>query len=190
MKDWVCQFCANIVRGRAHPPAYCARCGLGRFHLLGAHTASPSGEGTLQGSPLLDDVQLRRFKVIPGAPAKPGRERRRAKRIRPKEDLKVRLCQIAPLETVDISAIGLLIEHGTPFKPGSVCEVELGRSGHTVRLRGEVVRTFVANDGGRHPGIRYRTAVQFLETPKGIFDLLPELSEEPSETPTPTPTSE
>jgi hypothetical protein len=57
-------------------------------------------------------------------------------------------------------------------------------------LRGEVVRTFVANDGGRHPGIRYRTAVQFLETPKGIFDLLPELSEEPSETPTPTPTSE
>ncbi|MEK7204022.1 MAG: hypothetical protein AAB254_00815, partial [candidate division NC10 bacterium] len=84
--------------------------------------------------------------------------------------------------------IGLLIEHGTPFKPGSVCEVELGRSGQTIRLRGEVVRTFATNSSGSHPGIRYRTAVQFLETPPGIFDLLPELSEEPSETPTPTPT--
>jgi hypothetical protein len=135
----------------------------------------------------LDDIQLRRFKVIPGAPTKPGRERRRAKRIRPKEDLKVRLCQIAPLETVDISAIGLLIEHGTAFKPGSVCEVELDRSGQTVRLRGKVVRTFVANGSGSHPGLRYRTALQFLETPKDIFDLLPELSEEPSETPIPTP---
>jgi hypothetical protein len=143
--------------------------------------------GTSQGSALLDDVQLKRFKVIPGAPIKPGRERRRAKRIRPKEDLKVRLCQIAPLEAVDISAIGLLVEHGTPFKPGSVCEVELGRSGQTVRLRGEVVRTFVSNGDGSHPGLRYRTAIQFLETPKGIFELLPELSEEPSETPTSTP---
>jgi hypothetical protein len=189
MKDWVCQFCANIVRGRAHPPAYCARCGLGRFHLLGAYTAWPSGQNTPRGSALLDDLQIRRFAVIPPATTKPARERRRAKRIQPKEDLKVRLCQIAPLEAVNISAIGLLIEHQTSFKPGSVCEVELWRSGQAVRLRGEVVRSFVTN-GGESGGIRYRTALQFLETPPGIYALLPELPQESPKDSIPTPAPE
>jgi hypothetical protein len=136
------------------------------------------------------DVELRRFEVISEKAPSPRRERRRAKRVRPKERLGVRLCQIAPLEAVDISALGLLIEHKSPFKPGCVCEVELSRSGQNVRLRGEVVRTFVANGGGSQAGLRYRSAVQFLETPPAIFELLPELCEEPSQQPVHTPSPE
>lgn len=95
-----------------------------------------------------------------------------------KEPLGVRLGHIAPLEALEVSAIGVLVEYATAFKPGSLCDVELWRSDQTIRLRGEVVRSIVAGGGGSDTRIRYRAAVQFLETPQTIFALLPELSEE------------
>lgn len=185
MSDWTCQYCTNVIRGRSRAPAYCSRCGHASFQVdrISPHSRVP---GTV--SPVaFPDVELRRFTVVSDAAPAPRRERRRGKRVRPKERLEVRLCQIAPLEAVDISAFGLLIEHKSPFKPGCVCEVELWRTGRKVHLRGEVVRTFVANGGGSHAGLRYRSAVQFLETPPAIFELLPELSEEPAQQPVHTP---
>jgi hypothetical protein len=91
----------------------------------------------------------------------------------------VRLCRTAALPVVDISASGLLVEHPTPFKPGSVCEVELERSGQKIHLRGEVVRSTVTRGGGKVSGIRYLTAVEFLEPPETILSLLQGLSEGP-----------
>jgi hypothetical protein len=86
-----------------------------------------------------------------------------------------------PLQALDISATGLLVEHVRPFTPGSICEVELWRSGMGIRLRAEVVRSVVSGGGkGSHTGIRYRTAVHFLDAPQGIFKLVPELSDEAS----------
>ena len=99
------------------------------------------------------------------------------RRVRPKARLDVRLCQIAVLEAVDVSSVGLLVEHTTPFKPGMCCEVELRRSGQTVRLRGEVIRSFAVKSAGSSGRLRYRTALQFLETPQAIYGLLPELVE-------------
>jgi hypothetical protein len=91
----------------------------------------------------------------------------------------VRFPRTEPLQAINISATGLLIEHVRPFTPGSICEVELWRFSLGVRLRAEVVRSVVSSGGkGSHKGIRYRTAVHFLETPQSIFTLLPELSEE------------
>jgi hypothetical protein len=50
-----------------------------------------------------------------------------------------------------------------------------------IRLRAEVVRSVVSGGGKGSPtGMRFRTAVHFLETPKSIFTLLPELSEDAS----------
>jgi hypothetical protein len=50
-----------------------------------------------------------------------------------------------------------------------------------IRLRAEVVRSVVSGGGkGSHTGIRYRTAVHFLDVPQVIFILFPELSEEAS----------
>ncbi len=116
---------------------------------------------------------------MPDAP-EPRRGSRPAKRIRPKEPLEVRFARTAPLEALDISVTGLLVEHAKPFTPGSICDVELWRSSLGIRLRGEVVRSFVSGVGrGSQNGIRYRTAVHFLETPQTLFMLLPELSEEP-----------
>jgi hypothetical protein len=90
----------------------------------------------------------------------------------------VRLCQIALLEVVDVSSVGLLVEHTVPLKPRGHCEVELRRSGQMVRLRGEVVRSFVIRSEGTSGSLRYRTALQFLETPQEIFALVPELVED------------
>jgi hypothetical protein len=56
--------------------------------------------------------------------------------------------------------------------------VELRRSGQTVRLRGEVVRSFVIRSEGSSGTLRYRTALRFPETPREIFGLLPELVED------------
>ena len=124
------------------------------------------------------DLQLRRFSVLPEAAPAPRRERRRAKRVRPKEPVHVRLSWGPPLPILDISAVGLLVELTRLVKPGTRCEVELERSGQTVRLRGEVVRSSVASGTGSDTGLQYRTAVQFLATPPALFTLVPELSEE------------
>lgn len=172
MRDWICRLCNNIVRGRTRPPAYCPRCGVGSFAVAGERSAGSSTPAHLP------DVQLQRFTVTPKAAPGPGRERRRARRVRAKAHLDVRLCRIALLEVLDISSVGLLVEHTTPFRPGLCCEVELCRSGQTVRLRGEVVRSFVISSGGNSARLRYHTALQFLETPHAIFALLPELAEE------------
>jgi hypothetical protein len=109
----------------------------------------------------------------------PPRQCRPAKRIRPKDPLEVRFARTAPLHALDISATGLLVEHIRPFTPGSICELEVWRSSLGIRIRAEVVRSVVSGGGkGSHTGIRYRTAVHFLETPRNIFTLLPELSED------------
>jgi hypothetical protein len=173
MPEWICRLCNNIVRERIHPPAYCTRCGVGNFAVLVERSES-SELRTPVPSP---DLQLQRFAVTPKVAPGPPRERRRASRVRPKARLEVRICQIAVLEAADVSSLGLLVEHTTPFKPGMCCEVELRRSGQTVRLRGEVIRSFAIRSGKGSGSFRYRTALRFLETPQAIYGLLPELVE-------------
>jgi hypothetical protein len=67
-----------------------------------------------------------------------------------------------------------------PFSPGSICEVEIWRSELGLRLRAEVVRSVLTGGArGSSGGVRYQTAVRFLQTPPAIYTLVPELSEEP-----------
>ncbi len=132
-------------------------------------------EAQKNAAPLLASP-LGRSTVIAALPRRSG-ERRRAKRVRPNEPLKVRVFCYAHMTVLNISANGLLFEHTAPFPPGLPCQLELERSGQRIRVRGEVVRSYVAaiNDG--HCAIQYRTAVQFQETFPPLFALLPELSE-------------
>jgi len=188
VNDWICQICGNTIRDRSRAPSYCPRCGLGDFILVGDEPGSPadgvSAASTNVPSPRLSpsrrlvEVANPPLTALPAALAPPS-HCRPAKRIRPKDPLEVRLPRTVPLQALDISATGLLVEHIRPFTPGSICEVELWRSSHGLRLRAEVVRSVVSGGGkGSHAGIRYRTAVHFLETPQSFFTLLPELSEE------------
>ncbi len=126
-------------------------------------------------APLLDST-LGRTTVIAALPRRSG-ERRRAKRVRPNEPLKVRVFCYAHMTVLNISANGLLFEHTAPFPPGAVCQLELERSGQRIRLCGEVVRSYVAAISGTHCTIQYRTAVQLQETSPPLFALLPEISE-------------
>jgi len=189
VNDWVCRVCGNTVRGQVRPPSNCPRCHLGVFGRIKEGTASPSQNGhpilpepapPRAGQPVsLDDDDSRPFTSTPHTTG-PHRGCRPAKRIRPNEPLEVRLARSTSLEALDISATGLLVEYARPFPPGSICEVELWRSSQGIRFRAEVVRSVVSAGGkGSQTGIRYRTAVHFLETPQTIFTLLPELSEAP-----------
>ena len=173
MPDWICRLCNNIVRERNYPPVYCPRCGVGGFAVASEPSCSESSGS--RTTVLWPGLQLQRITVTPQVAPGPRRERRHARRIQPKARLDVRLCQIAILEAVDVSSVGLLVEHTTSFKPGMCCVVELRRSGQTVRLRGEVIRSFVVRSGRGSGSLRYRTALRFLETPQTICSLLPEL---------------
>lgn len=185
MADWLCEMCSNVVRGRPAPPSYCPRCGLGRFEQAaekgrsGSRPPNPQTPTSAEsGAPAFPpDFRFRRLTAVLTVDAKPRPERRRARRVRPRARLEARLLRTAPLEVLNISAHGLLVEHSAPFKPGMPCEVELRRSGGAIRLRGEVVRSAVAIGGEKGTGIRYCTAVQFLETPEAILAFLPELTE-------------
>lgn len=189
MPDWMCTLCGNTVLDRPRAPSYCGRCNVGEMIQLGsASDVSPTLPSpppplpiaAASPAPLSDPIQG--AQVAPaGAAVSTGRTRgpKPAKRVQPREPLEVRFARSAPLDPVNISATGLLIEYVRPFTPGSVCDVELWRSESGLRLRAEVVRSVVSGGGkGSNGGMRYRTAVHFLKTPRGIFTLVPELSEE------------
>ena len=189
MPDWMCTLCGNTVRDRARAPSYCGRCSVGDMIQLGSvseipaispsPTPSPPMAAT-SPAPYSDSVQgAHATLAAPVAPTARTRSPKPAKRVQPREPLEVRFARSAPLDPVNISATGLLVEYVRPFTPGSVCDVELWRSELGLRLRAEVVRSVVSGGGrGSIGGMRYRTAVHFLKTPKGIYTLVPELSEE------------
>ena len=185
VSDWVCQFCGNLIRERAQRPAYCAKCSIGVYRQVGGSTSSaseststgPSMPTLLTSNPAPPESP--QLVTLPEDP-EPTPKSRPAKRIRPTAPLEVRLARTPSLEALDISATGLLVEYARPFPPGSVCEVELWRSCQGIRFQAEVVRSVVSGGGkGSQTGLRYRTAVHFLDTPQTIFTLLPELSESP-----------
>ena len=178
VSDWVCQFCGNVIRKREHQPHHCPKCSIGVYRQVRSATSSKS-ESPLEAALIskLTSPKPPESVPLPEAPA-PARGGQPAKRIRPVAPLEVRLARTPSLEALNISATGLLVEYARPFPPGSVCEVELWRSCQGIRLQAEVVRSVVSGGGkGSQTGIRYRTAVHFLDTPEGIFALLPELSE-------------
>jgi hypothetical protein len=136
--------------------------------------STPGSPGTQKNAAPLLDSRLGQPTVI-AAPPRRSRERRRAKRVRPNEPLQVRVFCYANVTVLNISAIGLLFEHTAPFPPGLGCQLELERSGQRIRLRGEVVRSFVAAIRGSDGTIQYRTAVRLQETYPPLLALLPEL---------------
>lgn len=142
-----------------------------------APPSTPGFPGAQKNAAPLRDSPLGWRTVIAALPRRYG-ERRRAKRVRPNEPLEVRVFCYAHMTVLNISANGLLFEHTAPFPPGVVCQLELERSGQRIRLRGEVVRSFVAAIRGGDGTIQYRTAVQLQETFPPLFALLPELSED------------
>lgn len=183
MSDWICKFCGNTVRTRTQRPAYCPRCGLNKFEQTSERPAAstrdiPELPQASRDPAPFPDFQFRRLRASTTVPG-PHRERRRAQRVQPKEPLEVRLFQQAPLQALDISANGLLVEHSLPFPPGAVCDVELCRAGRTIRLRGQVVRSSLTGGGKGPVAIRYRTAMEFLQAPETIFAVLPELPRAP-----------
>lgn len=193
MSDWFCQACGNWIRGRIQVPAYCPRCGLKQFLRTGRPT-TPQAAGTA-GFPAAfsspapaSETPLPPPTPDPTVPGPHG-DRRSARRVQPKEPLEVRFSWHGPLRALDISATGLLVEHSTPFAPGAIFDVHLCRAGKRIRLRGQVVRSSgAADDGRRPPVIRYRTGVQFLETPQTFFAFLPELSG-PAQSSSPSPSA-
>lgn len=189
MSDWTCLICGKVIRGVSHEPHYCSHCGFSIFKKLEADSLSSRSEsssirelatpGTFPPPPI-PHSQGTLLKPSPPAHDR-GKERRTAKRVRPREPLHVWVAFNKPLQVLDISTGGLLVEHERAFKFGSSYEGELRRSDQNIRLRFQVVRSLVTRpDRKSDSAIRYHTAFQFLDAvPPAFFTLIPELSESP-----------
>jgi len=187
MPEWICRICGNVLLDSPRAPSYCARCGLGEFSRL--DTAEVTAPAAAPPRPVSAVVAAAAMAPPPPArethvtPVTPPKARPRisnvARRVQPQEPLEVRFARSAPLAPLNISATGLLVEYIRPFSPGSICEVEIWRSELGLRLRAEVVRSVVSGGAkGSAGGVRYQTAVRFLNTPQAIYSLVPELGEE------------
>jgi len=190
MSDWLCLFCRRVIRGVSDKPKFCPQCGLTLFRRLDTDSSSPSGSGAPSGhrpsshatsvpepSPSFQATQP---KPISPAPA-PRKERRGSKRVKPCQPLQIQFSSNQPLQVLDISASGLIVEHEIGFKFGATYEAELKRSDKLLRLHLKVVRSLVVGKSGTSDSaIRYRTAFQFVDAvPPAFFTLIPELSEGP-----------
>ncbi len=191
MSDYVCRFCGHVVRGRARPPAYCPKCNLTFFVQLHASTevgvppppspspaAPPSQPETAESvsQEPMDDSQLRRLLSSPTVKAS-RKERRAARRVQPSPPLELLLPRHVPIPVLDISTMGVLIEHESAFRFGETFDAEFRRAGRKVSLRAEVVRSAVSLvKSSSGSAIRYRTAFKFLDPPLPVLlALLPEL---------------
>jgi len=187
MPEWICRICGNVLLDSPRAPSYCARCGLGDFSRLdtGEGIARPSVAPApppmvAAASAMAPPPPAREARVAPvAAPRTRPRDSKAARRVQPQQPFEVRFARSAPLAPLNISATGLLVEYVRPFSPGSICEVEIWRSELGLRLRAEVVRSVVSGGAkGSAGGVRYQTAVRFLQTPQAIYTLVPELGEE------------
>jgi hypothetical protein len=186
MPEWICRICGNVLLDSPRAPSYCARCGLGEFSRLDTTEVTTPTEASPRRAPMAIAAAAmapppppREARVAPtAAPKARPRNPTAARRVRPQEPLEVRFARSAPLAPLNISATGLLVEYVRPFSPGSICEVEIWRSELGLRLKAEVVRSVVSGGAKGSGGVRYQTAVRFLETPRAIYTLVPELGEE------------
>ncbi len=186
MPEWICRICGYVLLDAPRAPSYCARCGLGEFSRLdAAEEPSPAvvrprpSPAMAAAAAMAPPPPTREARVTPAAAPMPRPQRpKAARRVRPQKPLEVRFARSAPLAPLNISVTGLLVEYVRPFSPGSICEVEIWRSELGLRLKAEVVRSVVSGGAKGGGSVRYQTAVRFLETPRAIYTLVPELAEE------------
>lgn len=93
-----------------------------------------------------------------------GQERRRAPRIRLRTPVGSRVFAVVEALLVDVSAVGALLEHAEPVRPGVACEVMIEGASEGLRLRCHVVRsTLIQRDGGgADRRVCYHTGVEFV----------------------------
>lgn len=110
-------------------------------------------------------------------PPGPGRERRKAPRVRMQGEppALVQLKQLKDVSIIDLSPSGALVQHTEPVRPGEIYRLSFAVGGSQVQVLARAVRVFasdrVALAGGESQLI-YRTGMEFVGVEKGAADLI------------------
>lgn len=129
-------------------------------------------ELTLCVSRVLGKARLANRPAAP--PPVPGRERRRAARVRMQEDFPATL-QLKDVKLLDISLSGALVEHMEPVNPGEIYRLCFPVDGQEVQVLARAIRAFASHRTTKSGGERrivYQTGMEFVGVEKGAAELI------------------
>jgi hypothetical protein len=94
-----------------------------------------------------------------------GEERRRSLRIKIRAPVHSQVIAMLEARLVDLSAMGALLEHAEPIRPGGACELVVEDAPEDQRLRCRIVRSMVTQpqQAAVTREIRYQTGVEFVD---------------------------
>jgi hypothetical protein len=94
-----------------------------------------------------------------------GQERRRSLRIKIRAPVHSQMFAVLEARLVDLSAMGALVEHVEPIRPGGACELVVEDTPEDQRLRCRIVRSMVTQpqQAAATREIRYQTGVEFVD---------------------------
>ncbi len=94
-----------------------------------------------------------------------GQERRRSLRIKIRAPVHSQVFAILEARLVDLSAMGALVEHVEPIRPGGACELVVEGAPEDQHLRCRIVRSMVTQpqQAAVTREIRYQTGIEFVD---------------------------
>jgi len=115
-----------------------------------------------------------RVAARPIPPIDPGKERRRAPRVRMKGQTPAQL-QLKNVTLLDLSLSGALVEHVEPVSPGEIYRLSFPVEGKQIQVLARAVRAFASHRvtiAGGERQLVYRTGMEFVGIEKGAADLI------------------
>ena len=110
----------------------------------------------------------------PSPPPDLGKERRRAARVRMRQDCPATL-MLKDVKLLDISLSGALVEHSEPVNPGEIYRLCFPVEDQEVQVLARAIRAFashrVTGAGGERRMV-YRTGMEFVGVEKGAAELI------------------
>ena len=118
--------------------------------------------------------KVRVAKLPPPPPRDPASDRRRAVRVRMREQTSAQL-QLREATLIDVSLIGALIEHTEPVRPGEIYRLSFSVGERQVQVLARAIRVFASHritmaGGERH--VVYRTGMEFVGVKKEAAELI------------------
>jgi DNA-binding response OmpR family regulator len=118
--------------------------------------------------------KLRVAKLPPPPPRDSANERRRAVRVRLREQAMAQL-QLRDVNLIDLSLSGALVEHTEPVRPGEIYRLDFAVGDKQIQVLARAIRVFASHRvtvAGGERQVVYRTGMEFVGVKKDAADLI------------------
>ena len=118
--------------------------------------------------------KVRVANLPPPPPRDTASERRRATRVRMREQATAQL-QLRDVNLIDLSLSGALVEHTEPVRPGEIYRLSFTVGDKQVQVLSRAIRVFASHRvtvAGGERQVVYRTGMEFVGVKKDVADLI------------------